>query len=540
MLEETATILHLSDLHFGSSAGGADSESIAESLCAAIEQMPAAPGERRLLAITGDIFDSSHLDPGRWLPRFLDLLGRIRGAAGGDVPTVLLPGNHDRRRAGLIGPFRGDLFQKLEAALRPEPQVHVAGCGTPFLAELLEQASVVVGAQVVAYDSTYLPSGFLSAGGVIHAEDLLHMAARLEGDRPVIMLLHHHLIPTPVTDVSRIDASSERFHFKLLIKHALPWAVAHGDREELSMTAFGAGTALSMLHALRRAVLVLHGHKHYPTARVLHATRAGEGDIVITSAGSAGTMQAYEPTSPDESVQLWPSFNTVKLSAQRLDVATTFFSPRDPSAPPFVRALAAASREGAQWRVEPVVDPEILAPPVTLDEAVFSLEKSASWPFEVWDFTCSRRIDVREGDSVPDYHEIIECARGSVCEGADIKHPRGALFPSLRLRPGGETRYRLRGGLCRSLAGIERLYAGWDPTPFEWVGLIVRHRSSRARVVLAGLPRAAAVAFGSSTDLHTGRQRPLAVAFEDERVILEQAPCAARTLLRIHWPIERG
>jgi 3',5'-cyclic AMP phosphodiesterase CpdA len=535
----SATILHLSDLHFGSRAHGADSEAIAASLCAAIGQAPAAKDERRLLAITGDIFDSSHLDPGWCLPRFLDLLGRIREAVGGAVPTVLLPGNHDRRRGGLIGPFRGDLFQKLAASLRSEREVHVAGCGTPFLAELLEQASAAVGAPVVAYDSTYLPSGFLSAGGVIHAEDLLHVAARLEGDRPLIMLLHHHLIPTPVTDVSRIDASSEQLHFKLFIKHALPKVVAHGDREELSMTAFGAGTALSMLHALRRAVLVLHGHKHYPTARVLHATRAGEGDIVITSAGSAGTTQAYEPTSPDESVQLWPSFNTVKLSSERLDVSTTFFSPRDAEAPPFVRALAAASREGERWRVEPVADPEVEAPPVTLDEAVFSLEKSAARPFEVWDFTCSRRIEIREGDAVPEYHEIIECARGSVCEGADIKRPSGAGFPSLRLRPGGATRYRLRGGLCRSIAGAERLYAAWDPTPFEWVGLIVRHRSRRARLVLTGLPRSAAVAFGSSTDLHTGRQRPHPVSFEDGRVILEQAPCGARKLLRIHWPLER-
>src|SRR5262249_6845702 len=146
-----------------------------------------------------------------------------------------------------------------------------------------------------------------------------------------------------------------------------------GDREELSMTAFGAGTALSMLHALRRAVVVLHGHKHYPTARVLSGTTAGDGDIVITSAGSAGTIQVYEPTSPAESVQLWPSFNTALLSEGRIDVTTTFFSPRDPGASTFLRPLCAATRDGARWRVEPVVDPDVAAPPIQLDEAVFSL-----------------------------------------------------------------------------------------------------------------------------------------------------------------------
>jgi hypothetical protein len=309
-----------------------------------------------------------------------------------------------------------------------------------------------VGAQVVAYDSTYLPSGFLSAGGAIHAEDLLQVAARLVGDRPVIVLLHHHLIPTPVTDVSRIDASGEQLYFQLLVKHALPWVISHGESEELSMTAFGAGTALSMLHALGRAVIVLHGHKHYPTARVLHGTRAGEGDIVVTSAGSAGTTQIYEPTSPEESVQLWPSFNTVELSPRRLDVSTTFWA---------------------------------------------------------------------------------------TCEGADIKLVSGARFPSLRLQPGRATGYRLRGGLCRSLTGAARLYAAAETTPFEWVGLLVRHRSQRARLVLSGLPQAS-VAFGSATDLHTGRQRPLGVRVEDGRVILEEAPCQARQLLRIHWPLERG
>src|SRR5262249_44854216 len=156
--------------------------------------------------------------------------------------------------------------------------------------------------------------------------------------------------------------------YRLFVKHALPRVVSFGDREELSMTAFGAGTALSMLHALGRAVVVLHGHKHYPTARVLHGTRAGEGDILITSAGSAGTMQVYEPTSPAEAVQLWPSFNTVALSEGRITVCTTFFSPRDPAATAFVRPLAHAFREGARWHVWPVADPDVEAPPIRLDE----------------------------------------------------------------------------------------------------------------------------------------------------------------------------
>lgn len=536
---DRATVIHLSDLHFGARAGGADAGAIADSLCGALRATRARPG-RRLLAITGDIFDSNHLDTDRYLPRFQELLARIEAAIADDpVETVILPGNHDRRRGGLVGRFRPELFDALRAALGARRHVHVAGCSTPFLAELLDRASDAIGAHVVAYDSTYLTSGFLSAGGAIHAEDLLQIAPRLDGDRPVLVLLHHHLIPTPVTDVCRIDASSEQLAYRLLVQHALPKVVSFGDREELSMTAFGAGTALSMLHALRRAVLVLHGHKHYPTARVLHGPVAGDGDIVITSAGSAGTMQVYEPTSRAEAVQLWPSFNAVEIGDGRVDVSTTFFSPRDPGASTFVRPLCSARREGARWRVEPVSDPEVEGPPIRLDEAIFSLFESAERPRDVWDFQCSRRIDEGATAGVPEYHEVIECARGAVCEGADIKHATDGAFPALRLRPGRETGYRLRGGLCRSLAWANHAYEGSVRTAFEWVGLLVRHRTETARICLRGLPEGGRIAFGSITDLHTGRQRPHPVRVEGDRVVLEEGPCAARQLLRIHWPLAR-
>src|SRR5262249_42688621 len=151
-------------------------------------------------------------------------------AALGEPPieTVILPGNHDRRRGGLIGRFRGELFHRLKEALGGRRHVHVAGCATPVLAQLLTRASAVCGAEVVAYDSTYLTTGLLSAGGAIHGEDMLQIAAQLVGDRPVIMLLHHHLIPTPVTDVCRIDARSAELPYRLFVRHALPRVVSFG------------------------------------------------------------------------------------------------------------------------------------------------------------------------------------------------------------------------------------------------------------------------------------------------------------------------
>ena len=64
---------------------------------------------------------------------------------------------------------------------------------------------------------------------------------------------------------------------KLLVGRVLPWLVANGDREELTMTALGAGSALTTLQTLGRAVLVLHGHKHYATARLLKGLEADDG-----------------------------------------------------------------------------------------------------------------------------------------------------------------------------------------------------------------------------------------------------------------------
>ena len=48
-----------------------------------------------------------------------------------------------------------------------------------------------------------------------------------------------------------------------LLGKALPTLVSNADREELTMTALGAGTALSTLHTFGRPVLLLHGHKHF-------------------------------------------------------------------------------------------------------------------------------------------------------------------------------------------------------------------------------------------------------------------------------------
>ena len=85
------------------------------------------------------------------------------------------------------------------------------------------------------------------------------------------------------------------------VEHLLPTLIANADREEMTMTALGAGTALSTLHALNRAVLVLHGHKHYATARMLSGMSAESRPFGKVSVGlplkSKGAVKRRMPSS---------------------------------------------------------------------------------------------------------------------------------------------------------------------------------------------------------------------------------------------------
>lgn len=277
-----ALVFQLSDLHL--LASPVEQEAIFDELVATMRELAAGASEPvGLLAITGDVFDSSTVDATMAAHRFKMLHKEMCRSLGGDVPTVIIPGNHDRRRNGLFGPHREELFQTLRVVLGDRAWVH--GCSTPFLCELIPSDYHKLPFFVLAYDSTYLPSGMLSAGGALRQEDLLEAAAQMgeeNPDRPVMVLIHHHLVPTPITDLGPVplDEKSGRL-LRWGVQKALPALVSNADREELTMTAMGAGTALSTLHTLGRAVLVLHGHKHYATARLLEGITVGQGDVLI-------------------------------------------------------------------------------------------------------------------------------------------------------------------------------------------------------------------------------------------------------------------
>src|SRR5258708_5067780 len=127
-------LIHLSDLHLDVDSRTATDVSAA--LVAALEHDarvgdPKYKGDR-LLLFTGDVFDSGSMSPRTAIPHFLALHEAILSVLGQRVPTILVPGNHDRRRWRLLGPQRNELFNSLRRAVDPS-NMFAASCATPLL-----------------------------------------------------------------------------------------------------------------------------------------------------------------------------------------------------------------------------------------------------------------------------------------------------------------------------------------------------------------------------------------------------------------------
>jgi 3',5'-cyclic AMP phosphodiesterase CpdA len=536
-------IVHLSDLHLGAS------DKLQGPLFIALAQ--AMRGiQADLLVLTGDVFDSSRLGPDA-VERFLALLDQLDAHLGSKVKTIILPGNHDRRGAGVLSPLDNTLFNLLAERAKSRPNLTVLGCTPPFLAHYVEVPGL--NAHVVVYDSTFLPRGLFSAGGMLRQEDLLEVAERmfdLRDDKPLLFLVHHHLVPTPITDVGEIDVEGRPALVGLLVKYLLPSVVANADREELTMTALGAGTALSTLHSLGRAVVVLHGHKHYPTARLLKGIGPGEGDVVLLAAGSCGTSEQWQSSSHALAPRLWPSFNVLELDTGGIKAESVAFPPEvddkvwEKSPRVNKRHLIAARRIGHRWDLDShAADVRPFAAKVALNEVTLALQPS-SHSLERFDIDVVRTVRPTAG-STGAYHEMVEGLPGSRIikvringePAADRKAPA-----HLELPHEGSLSFTLLGGVCSSLAEAEKQY-GQTHAAFEWVGLLNRYRSELARLVvkLGPIEIERQRPFASVTDLTTGRERPAELMRDDANrtYSFEVKQCPARTMLRVYWPLVR-
>lgn len=525
--------VHLSDLHIDLAKLAGKQGLVFERL---VHSLAAERQRRQLtsmpLVITGDVFDSASGPSEPLVNAFLELHARLLGALGADAPTIVLPGNHDRRRFGLLGPHRAELFQALKRAVDPR-RVFVAGCKSPFLAEVVAAELHGLPAHVVAFDSSYLPNGLLSAGGTIRLEDLLQVHAELPDDgKPLLLLVHHHLIPTPVTDVSHVDSMRAPRALRVFVGKVLPALVSNADREELTMTALGAGTALSTLNAFGRAVLLLHGHKHVPTARLLSGLTDDANDILIASAGTAGLRERVHATRHPDAARLWPAFNLVELAADRVRIEAVSFSPKRRAKPPVRRDLAQARLTGRKWQLEPVsLRPRDTTQRLALDLASYRLQRSRTWP-ERFDVECERQLELEAGTALRRYVDFVH-SLPVVAPRAGNSQRRSRR---IELTVGGTTKFALEHGLCRTLGEAERCYR--TATAFEWVGLLSRYgaRVATLRLLRAGVEWLKP--FASVTDLTTGREQPLLLERTSEHWSASVRDAAPRSLVRIYFPLD--
>jgi 3',5'-cyclic AMP phosphodiesterase CpdA len=525
-------VFHLSDLHIDTKS--APQRVLFDMLVEALRrERETSNADRFALVVTGDIFDSSTMPPGEAVPCFLDLHARIVAALGCAIPSIVLPGNHDRRWRGLVGPHRTTLFDALHAAADPQ-RMYVAGCRFPLLAEVVPREFHGLPLDIIAYDSTYLPHGWISAGGLIRQEGLLHAHAQLARESPALplmVLVHHHLIPTPVTDVSFIGLGDAMPRLpRWLLNKALPTVIANADREELTMTALGAGTALSTLHTFKRPVMLLHGHKHYPTARLVRGLADTMGDVLIASAGTAGRRERLHPTQDPEAASVWPSFNVVRIDGDCVEVQTVAFPSRPSARTPSRRDLANVMRSDARW--EPCALSGSVregAIRVQRDEARFVLSPSRTSPEERWDYACERHVVLAPGAELRRYVEFVHGR-------PDAKRsPARAGRRRIELALNSVTRYRVADALHRTVDAADEKDA--PAAAFEWVGLLSRYGAATAAVFLARENVGAVAPFGSVTDLATGRESPAYVEAGDDGWHLRVKDCAPRTLLRIYWPL---
>lgn len=533
-------IVQLSDLHILSSP--LEQDQIFRSLVEAIGRERQARGKIDLIAVTGDVFDSAGLPTELAVDRFRTLHAAILGAVGWTVPCVIVPGNHDRRHKGLLGPHRGELFEALEQARLPGVFVH--GNGAPFLAAAVPPEQHGLPVCLIAYDSCHIERGMFSAGGMLRQEDLLYAASQIadhDPSWPVLFLLHHHLVPTPLTDLEEIEAEEAAWPLRFLIEKILPEIVAFADREELTMTALGSGTALSTLHTLGRAVLVLHGHKHYATARLLSGTRSEQGDVLVVSAGSSGTAQSLRPIAR-ESARLWPSFNVIALTEGQISAETVAFGWRDESRGQIAhRPLALARRQGRRLKQLPVSDRarDEEGPRLLLNQCDYRLTPSPAHGSRRWDYVCRRVVEPEDPDDPTfTYLETIEGPRGARLFGESGGLLR--LPHSIELGHSRCARYRMGGGVHRTIVDSSGRDHGHS-APFARLELMNRYRSRRSELRVAGLGALGQAAFASVTDLGTGLEQPVDLRREDEEgtVVLSAHDCPSRTLLRVYWPLRR-
>jgi len=266
-----------------------------------------------------------------------------------------------------------------------------------------------------------------------------------------------------------------------------------------------------------------------PTARLVAGMTESCGDVLVVSAGSAGTRERVHSARHPDAALLWPSFNLVRVSKKRTRVEALAFPPKSRTRPAFRRELAHARLDAHKWRLAPVSfrvnDP---SPRVARDEASYVLSP-AMFSTDFWDYRCERRIELTEGSALARYVDFVHTVPRAGRDSGITRNRR------VELTVGGTTHYEEPAGLCRTLEGAT--FVRGPEAAFEWVGLLCRYGATRATLRLARSGATDVRPFASLTDVTIGRERPRPIEISDEWWVVHANACPPRSLLRIYWPL---
>jgi len=254
-----ATLVHLSDLHFGSRNQGAVWESLKrylnESLCP------------DFILVTGDIVDSpSEVAFKAAKEQLSQLITKHKRR------FLVCPGNHDRHWRGNATGRIGKALPFLKKANNSSAWFQKEFAGHIALLDHHEDLTFKVGSyewriRFAGIDTSdkaeYAAQGFVPLGDIDKLSRISNDPSTVDLDA-VFLLMHHHLLPISANESSTQSVSG-------LIA---------------GTTVLNAGTMLGAL-VKSQVNLVLHGHEHKRHIARYSTTGNWDGDTVILGAGSA-------------------------------------------------------------------------------------------------------------------------------------------------------------------------------------------------------------------------------------------------------------
>ncbi len=280
---ETATVLHLSDLHFGAD----EDETVWNAFIDHVRTMQPRP---TAALITGDVVDSPHDRFFRRANKNLMALSQVLGGTAENYAenVFVCPGNHDRYWMGnrllpSLLPKFGNYDKFLNKREVNQPFITYVGSATNRWKLWISQVD------------TSQHAGIFAQGFVNQRELKLIRGLKKEGYDPetpfslVILMMHHHALP-----IASLEPEDPKKHFFAFTNPTNPGRILEGLIDG-------------------HVDLVLHGHEHRSHAARYALYNSDKGELAVVGAGSATGMYTDE----FRCVVSKSSFNLIEFRSDR-------------------------------------------------------------------------------------------------------------------------------------------------------------------------------------------------------------------------------